>query len=42
MASSSSKTPIYLCKYKTCEDWLKVIKVKRRFTDLPEIILRKL
>ena len=34
MASNSSKTPPSLSKRKTYEDWLKVIKVWRRF-DLP-------
>ena len=35
MASNSSKTPPSLSKCKTYEDWLKLIKVWRRFTDLP-------
>ena len=34
MASNSSKTPPSLSKCKTYEDWLKLIKVWRRFTDL--------
>ena len=36
MASNSSKTPPSLSKFKIYEDQLKLIKVWRRFTDLPE------
>ena len=36
MASNSSKTPPSLWKCKTYVDWLKLIKVKRRFIDLHE------
>ena len=36
MASNSSKTSPSLSKCKTYEDWLKLIKVWRRFTDLPK------
>ena len=35
MASTSSKTPPSLSNCKSCEDWLKVSKVWRHFTDLP-------
>lgn len=35
MASNSSKTPPSLSKFKIYEDQLKLIKVWRRFTDLP-------
>ena len=35
MASNSSKTPLSLSKFKIYEDQLKLIKVWRRFTDLP-------
>ena len=35
MASNSSKTLPSLSKCKTYEDWLKLIKVWRCFTDLP-------
>ena len=35
MASNNSKTPPTLSKCKTHEDWLKLIKVQRHFTDLP-------
>ena len=35
MAPNSSKIPPSLSKCKTYEDWLKLIKVWRRFTDLP-------
>ena len=34
MASNSFKTSPSLLKCKTCEDWLEVIKVWRRSTDL--------
>ena len=36
MASNSSKTQPVLSKCKTYEDWLKLIKVCRCFTDIPE------
>ena len=35
MASNSSKTPPSLSKCKTYEDWLKLIKIWRSFTELP-------
>ena len=35
MASNSSKTPTSLSKFKIYEDQLKLIKLWRRFTDLP-------
>ena len=35
MASNSLKTPPSLSKYKTYEDWLKLIKIWRKFSDLP-------
>ena len=35
MASNSFKTPLSLSKCKTYEDWLKLIKVWTRLTDLP-------
>ena len=36
MASNNSKTPPSLSKCKTYEDWLKLIKIWCRFTDLPK------
>ena len=35
MALNSSKTPPYLSKCKTYEDWLKLIKIWWNFSDLP-------
>ena len=35
MVSNSSKTPPLLSKWKTYEDWLKLIKTWRCFTELP-------
>ena len=35
MASNSLKTPPSLSKCKTYEDWLKLIKIWRKFSDLP-------
>ena len=35
MASNSFKTPLSLSKCKTYEDWLKLLKVWTRLTDLP-------
>ena len=34
MVSNSSKTPPYLPKCKTYENWLKLIKILHPFTDL--------
>ena len=34
MASDSSRIPLSLSKWKTCEDWLRFIKFGRPFTDL--------
>ena len=36
MASNNSKTPPSLSECKTYEDWLKLIKIWRQFTDLPK------
>ena len=36
MASNSSKTSPSLSKCKTYDDWLKLIKILHRFTDLPD------
>ena len=36
MSSSSSKSPPSLSKCKSYEDWLKLIKIWRRFTELPK------
>ena len=35
MTSNSSKTPSSLSKCKTYEDWLKLVKIWRKFSDLP-------
>ena len=37
MASYSSKTPPSLSKCKTYEDWLKLIKIWQKFSDLLQI-----
>ena len=35
MASNSYKPPLSLSKSKTFKGWVKIIKVKKGFTDLP-------